>query len=64
MAASCARAVEVGLPAIAFTEHVDHTAWQVAREDFDPEHLLVRLSDPDGTATTPATTPATTRAPD
>jgi histidinol-phosphatase (PHP family) len=53
MVASCARAVEVGVPAIAFTEHVDHTVWRVAREELNPEHLLVRLSDPDGTLTPP-----------
>ena len=27
MEASCARAVELGLPSIAFTEHLDHTRW-------------------------------------
>src|SRR3954447_23447483 len=27
MEATCARAVEIGLPAVAFTEHVDYTAW-------------------------------------
>ena len=27
MAATCARAVAIGLPALAFTEHVDFTAW-------------------------------------
>jgi histidinol-phosphatase (PHP family) len=27
MAAACARAIEVGVPAIAFTEHLDFTAW-------------------------------------
>ncbi len=54
MVASCARAVELGLPAIAFTEHVDYTAWRVALEDLDPDHLLVRLSTPNGTLTPPA----------
>ena len=29
MEATCARAVELGLPAVAFTEHVDHTRWLV-----------------------------------
>lgn len=48
MVASCARAAQLGLPAIAFTEHVDHTAWRVAREELDTGHLLVRLSDEDG----------------
>ncbi len=27
MERTCARAVEIGLPAIAFTEHADHTSW-------------------------------------
>ncbi|MFI5841576.1 PHP domain-containing protein [Catenuloplanes sp. NPDC051500] len=27
MELTCARAVEIGLPALAFTEHLDHTAW-------------------------------------
>ena len=30
MAAVCARALEIGLPAIAFTEHLDHTVWRIA----------------------------------
>lgn len=30
MEATCARAVELGLPAVAFTEHVDHTRWLVS----------------------------------
>ena len=30
MEQSCARAVEIGLPAVAFTEHLDHTVWRVA----------------------------------
>ena len=34
--ATCARAVELGLPAVAFTEHVDHTRWLVAEADLDP----------------------------
>jgi histidinol-phosphatase (PHP family) len=32
MEASCARAVELGLPSIAFTEHVDLTRWVIAPE--------------------------------
>jgi histidinol phosphatase-like PHP family hydrolase len=27
MEGTCARAIEVGLPAVAFTEHLDHTVW-------------------------------------
>jgi histidinol-phosphatase (PHP family) len=30
MEASCARAVELGLPSIAFTDHVEHTRWVLA----------------------------------
>jgi histidinol-phosphatase (PHP family) len=30
MEGTCARAVELGLPSVAFTEHVDHTRWVVA----------------------------------
>ncbi|MGI3781696.1 MAG: PHP domain-containing protein, partial [Janthinobacterium lividum] len=36
MEATCVRAVELGLPAVAFTEHVDHTRWLVAEGDLDP----------------------------
>ena len=48
---SCARASAVGLPAIAFTEHVDHTVWQVDPEDLEalpPDNGLVTTSDSDG----------------
>lgn len=34
MERTCARAVEIGLPAIAFTEHADHTKWVVDPGDF------------------------------
>ena len=41
MEATCARAVELGLPAVAFTEHVDHTRWLVAESDRnDPRTVL------------------------
>ncbi len=29
MEATCAEAVRLGLPGVAFTEHVDHTVWDV-----------------------------------
>ena len=32
MHASCARAVELGLPSVAFTEHVDMAAWAIHDE--------------------------------
>jgi hypothetical protein len=30
MEGSCVRAVELGPPAIMFTEHLDHTVWRIA----------------------------------
>ncbi|HST65225.1 MAG TPA: PHP domain-containing protein [Mycobacteriales bacterium] len=50
MEGACARAVQLGLPAIAFTEHVDHTVWPV-EPDGDP-HLLAVATD--GILTPPA----------
>lgn len=43
MRASCERAIEVGLPAIAFTEHVDHAAWRVAMDDLEADDHLAHL---------------------
>lgn len=48
---SCARAMELGLPAIAFTEHLDHTVWNVDLDDLDDldaDHPVVAFSDADG----------------
>lgn len=36
MERSCARAAELGLPSIAFTEHIDHTRWRVPPEVMFP----------------------------
>ncbi|WP_203930785.1 PHP domain-containing protein [Virgisporangium ochraceum] len=50
MESTCARAVELGLPAIAFTEHLDHTVWiPEAIDDGFPVSLLA----PDGSLTPP-----------
>ncbi|TYB62634.1 PHP domain-containing protein [Nonomuraea sp. PA05] len=54
MERSCARAMAFGLPAIAFTEHVDHTVWTVALDALDPDDHLATLSTPDGQLTPPA----------
>jgi histidinol-phosphatase (PHP family) len=54
MEQSCARAVELGLPAIAFTEHLDHTVWRVARQGPYVMDNLTRLADADGLLTPPA----------
>ncbi len=46
MERTCAYAVEIGVPAVAFTEHVDHDGWPVRRELLDGhEHLLPYYSD-------------------
>lgn len=45
MTGSCRRAIELGLPALAFTEHLDHTVWRVAAEDLGPDNHLVRVSE-------------------
>jgi histidinol-phosphatase (PHP family) len=54
MEKSCARAVELGLPAIAFTEHLDHTVWRIALEGPYVMDHLTALADPDGILTPPA----------
>lgn len=56
MKRSCARASSLGLPAIAFTEHVDHTVWTVELDeltDLDPAHPVVTSADPEGRVTPP-----------
>jgi hypothetical protein len=50
---TCARAVEMGLPAVAFTEHADYTAWEVAASDFAGHEQLTAFLTPDGTLTPP-----------
>lgn len=51
MERTCARAVEIGLPALAFTEHADLTKWTVAAAEF-PDRLQ-HLIAPDGLLTPP-----------
>jgi histidinol-phosphatase (PHP family) len=53
MVDSCARAVELGLPAIAFTEHLDHTVWTLAPGDIDPADPFLTVVTPEGTFTPP-----------
>ncbi len=45
MERTCARAIQIGLPAVAFTEHLDHTVWQT---DNGP---WAKHADPDGVLT-------------
>jgi histidinol-phosphatase (PHP family) len=51
MQRSCARAVELGLPSVAFTEHVDHTVWTVDSEALSrlpADHPVAVFSDAAG----------------
>lgn len=43
MELTCARAVQLGLPSIAFTEHVDGTTWTVEAGELDPYPHLSAL---------------------
>ena len=49
----CVRAVELGLPAVAFTEHVDHTVWTVALAELEEGSFLATLAGADGVLTPP-----------
>jgi histidinol-phosphatase (PHP family) len=56
MEQSCSRAVELGLPSVAFTEHVDHTVWTAnttVLTELPPEHPVAVLSDPRGPVVPP-----------
>ena len=53
MERSCAQAVDLGLPAIAFTEHLDHTVWTVSLDALDESDHLAALATPDGRLTPP-----------
>jgi histidinol-phosphatase (PHP family) len=48
MERSCARALDLGLPAIAFTEHLDHAAWRIVVDGSDVNEHLAALATPDG----------------
>ena len=51
MELTCQRAVQLGLPSIAFTEHVDHTVWLAPRDvpaELPPDHPMVRFRDASG----------------
>jgi histidinol-phosphatase (PHP family) len=53
MERTCARALELGLPAVAFTEHVDRTPWAVRQEDLVGYEHLEAFVGADGTLTPP-----------
>jgi histidinol-phosphatase (PHP family) len=48
MEGACARAVDIGLPAIAFTEHLDHTAWVLDPAELADSDHLASLATADG----------------
>lgn len=48
MERTCARAVELGLPAVAFTEHVEHTAFVVMDRHLPENAHLASLADENG----------------
>lgn len=57
MERSCAQAIRIGLPSIAFTEHVDHTVWTASVEGLatvPADHPVALLADPTGQVTPPA----------
>jgi histidinol-phosphatase (PHP family) len=53
MQRTCARAVDLGLPAVAFTEHADYTTWIVLASDLDEHEHLKAYATPDGSLTPP-----------
>lgn len=53
MEASCARAVAVGLPAVAFTEHLDFTVWTGVEPASDAPAKVTDLITSDGTLAAP-----------
>ncbi len=53
MEQTCARAVDMGLPAVVFTEHVDFTAWMVIAGELDDHEHLKQFVTPHGTLAPP-----------
>ena len=53
MERSCVQALALGLPAVAFTEHVDHTTWRVNIEALSDGDHLATLASPEGLITPP-----------
>ncbi|MEV6305238.1 PHP domain-containing protein [Actinoplanes sp. NPDC051861] len=53
MERTCARAVEIGLPAVAFTEHLDHSSWRIATEGPYADERISALAGPEKIFTPP-----------
>jgi len=57
MEQTCVRAQQIGLPSIAFTEHLDHTVWRIDPErvaGLTEDHPMVRFGDGTGQIAPPA----------
>ncbi len=54
MERTCARAVELGLPAVAFTEHVDHTHWMITAGEVETYPNLRPYASSEGTIVPPS----------
>ena len=54
MERTCARALDVGLPALAFTEHADYTAWTVLAGELDDHEHLKAFVTSEGSLAPPA----------
>jgi histidinol-phosphatase (PHP family) len=54
MERTCARALDLGLPAVAFTEHADYTAWIVLAGELDDHEHLKAFVTSEGTLVPPA----------
>lgn len=53
MLGSCVRAVALGLPAVAFTEHADHTPWVILPRDLQEHANLQAFATAEGTIQPP-----------
>jgi histidinol-phosphatase (PHP family) len=54
MEQTCERAIALGLPAVAFTEHADYTRWTALPRDLEGNEILQPFAGPDGVITAPA----------
>lgn len=53
MEGTCARAIELGVPVVAFTEHVDHTEWLIPAEALADSAHLQKFATPSGAIAPP-----------
>ena len=54
MERTCARALDLGLRAVAFTEHADYTPWTVLPGELDGYEHLIAFVTPEGSLAPPA----------